>query len=120
MFIYSVRASSIKFFGVIVLTLATLVGILAISRAAEAQSVVSTSVTFSGIATNEDRIAFINQFGLKVSGEGEALEFSVPADFDRVISGYNELQKMYSLSAGSVSCNSSPYSLQGRDRYCKH
>ncbi len=98
MFVYSIRASTIKFFGIIVLTLAVLVGILVFGSSAEATSAVSTSLSFSGVSTNEDRIAFISQFGIKVDEVGfECAEFSVPEDFDRVISGYNELQRMQGL-----------------------
>jgi hypothetical protein len=100
MFIYSMRASSVKFFSVIVLTLAVLTGLLVFGRGEEVTVYASSvEVDFSGIKTNEDRIRFISQFGVKVEGEpSESEEFRVPEDFDRVIAGYNEIQKKQGLN----------------------
>ena len=99
MFIYSVRASTIRFFSVIVLTLAVLVGILVFGGDEKASVfAASAKVDFSGIKTNEDRVAFISECGVKVKSEAvEAVEFRVPENFDRVISGYNEIQKSQGL-----------------------
>jgi len=100
MFIYSMRASSVKFFSVIALTLAVLVGLLVFGRGSgDTVYASSTDVDFSGIKTNEDRLAFISQFGIKVEGEpSETEEFRVPDNFDRVIVGYNEIQKKQGLN----------------------
>lgn len=100
MFIYSMRASSVKFFSVIVLTLAVLTGLLVFGRGDEVTVYAnSVEVDFSGIKTNEDRIRFISQFGVKVETEPcDSEEFRVPADFDRVIAGYNEIQKKQGLN----------------------
>jgi hypothetical protein len=97
MFIYSVRASSIKFFLVLILALSLLLGLLVLGRA-ETVGASSNAISFEGIKTNEDRIKFISQFGLTVKeSEKEAVEFSVPSDFDRIISGYNEIQRSQGL-----------------------
>ena len=100
MFIYSMRASSVKFFSVIVLTLAVLAGLLVFGRGEDVTVYASSvDIDFSGIKTNDDRIRFISQFGVKVSGEPiETEEFRVPEDFDRVIAGYNEIQKKQGLN----------------------
>ena len=98
MFIYSVRASTIRFFAVIALTLAVLIGVLAFGGGADSVSAASGAVSFSGVKTNEERVAFISQFGIKVDTEPEETEeFRVPENFDRVISGYNEIQKSQGL-----------------------
>ena len=99
MFIYSIRASTVKLFGVMALAVALLVGI-AVSGSANSVSASSsaTEIDFSGIKTNEDRVKFIENFGINVDGtpvEEEA--FRMPEDFDRVILGYNELQKKQGL-----------------------
>ena len=97
MFVYSIRASTIKFFIVIVLTLAILVGIFAVSEFTEV-SAASQAVNFSGIKTSEDRIEFISQFIPEISGEEvERVEFSIPENFDRVLRSYNEIQKAQGL-----------------------
>ena len=98
MFIYSVRASTIKFFTVIALTLAVLVGLLAFGNSQTYVSASSGNINFSGIKTNEDRVGFISQFDVKVKEEPiETETFSVPENFDRIISGYNEIQKAQGL-----------------------
>ena len=100
MFIYSMRASSVKFFSVIVLTLAVLVGLVVFGKGGgEAVYASSADVDFSGIKTDEDRVRFISQFGIKVSEEPtETEEFRVPENFDRIIAGYNEIQKKQGLN----------------------
>lgn len=99
MFVYSVRASTIKFFSVIVLTLLVLVGILALGSSAEdSVYTASSNIDFSGVKTNDERVGFISQFGITVNPEPkEEEEFRVPENFDRVISGYNEIQKKQGL-----------------------
>ena len=99
MFIYSMRASSVKFFSVIALTLAVLVGLLVFGRGDGGTVYASSAdVDFSGIKTEEDRVRFISQFDIKVKGEPvETEEFRVPDNFDRVIAGYNEIQKKQGL-----------------------
>ena len=98
MFIYSVRASSLKFFLVILLTLSLLIGILIVTGEERAVSASSDAVSFENIKTNEERIAFINKAGYEV-GESELdkKEFTVPRDFDLIINGYNEIQKRQGL-----------------------
>ncbi len=99
MFIYSIRGSTVKLFGVMALAIVLLFGI-ALSGSANSISASSsaTEIDFSGIKTNEDRVKFIENFGIKVDEtpvEEEA--FRMPENFDRVILGYNELQKKQGL-----------------------
>ena len=99
MFIYSVRASKLKFFAVIALTVAVLVGAIAIGNSRVAAASADVGIKFSGIKTNEDRIEFISQFGIEVTGEpSEAVKFTVPKEFDKVIAKYNEIQKAQGLN----------------------
>ena len=98
MFIYSVRASSVKFFSVIFLTLALVFGFLIFGGQSTAAVTVGADISLGGIKTNEDRLEFISQFGISVSGEAKESEsFSVPEKFDRVLSAYNEIQKSQGL-----------------------
>ncbi len=101
MFIYSMRVSSVKFFSVIALTLAVLVGLLVFGgNDGETVYASSADIDFSGIITDEDRVRFISQFGIKLKSEQptETEDFRVPESFDRVISGYNEIQKKQGLN----------------------
>lgn len=98
MFVYSVRASTVRFFAVIVLTLLVLVGAIALGNTGAVAAYADGSVSFSGIKTNEDRLEFISQFGIQVAGEAkEEKVFTVPENFDRIIAGYNEIQKEQGL-----------------------
>lgn len=98
MFVYSVRGSTVKFFAVIVLTLAVLVGVLTLGTNSALAVSGNSDISFGGIKTNEDRIAFIAQFGITVSGEPkETVDFSVPESFDLVLMRYNEIQRSQGL-----------------------
>lgn len=98
MFIYSVRASTLRFFAVIILTLAMLLGIVFFARSEAAAASAGTEIDFSGIKTNEDRLAFISKFVSGVSGEpSESESFSIPENFDRIMLSYNEIQKSQGL-----------------------
>ncbi len=97
MFVYSFRASTVKFFAVIAFAIVALVGLLLLGGG-DSVAAASSTVDFSGIKTNEDRIAFIEQFGIKVGeSETESVEFRIPENFDRVVAGYNEIQKRQGL-----------------------
>ena len=99
MFIYSIRASTIKVCGVILLFAVILTGLVISGRdgVVSASSSV-TEVDFSGIKTKDDRIEFISDFGIKVDPDSEnEVAFRMPESFDRVILGYNELQKKQGL-----------------------
>ena len=99
MFVYSVRASTVKFFSLICICLAVLVALTALNSGTTVYaSVNGESISFSGIKTEEDRQRFISAFGIRVSGEPEVTEqFSMPENFDKVLLGYNELQKQQGL-----------------------
>jgi hypothetical protein len=99
MFIYSVRASTVKLIA-LTLFLAVIVGALAISTEAGTVSAVSlaTEIDYSGVKTKEKRIDFMKNFGILVDeGSEEEEAFRMPENFDRVILGYNQLQKKQGL-----------------------
>ena len=52
MFVYSVRASTVKFFAVIVLTLGVLVGAIVISNSGAVAASADGSINFGNIKTN--------------------------------------------------------------------
>ena len=99
MFIYSVRASTIRFFSVIALTLTLLATLLIVgSNTRDSVFASSDTVDFSNVKTNDDRVAFISQFNVNVKeAPTETVDFRVPESFDKVIAGYNEIQKKQGL-----------------------
>ena len=99
MFVYSVRASTLRFALLVIVTL-TVLGILIGVGGAGSVSASSDGVTyrFTGVKDEEGRIAFLSQFGISVKTEGASEEkFTMPDSFDRILVGYNELQKRQGL-----------------------
>ncbi len=99
MFVYSLRASTLKFFGVTTLAIVALVTLLIFIPTAEptiSSGVLETveQVKFDKIKTAEDRIAFLRQFGWEVEAAPiEEAEVTIPAEFDKIYQSYNELQR---------------------------
>ncbi len=106
MFIYSLRANTLKFFGVVgvaVIALITLIAFIpgyepVVTSSDTTTLNASSEVSFDKIKTNEDRIAFLSQFGWQVDATPvEEAEVVIPEEFDKVFTGYNELQKKQGL-----------------------
>lgn len=99
MFVYSVKASSIRFFGVIFLSVALLAALILLVPAYESPGVgVSGSVSYEKVKTNEDRVKFLSDFGWTVNERPvESREVTIPEEFDAVFVEYNNLQKLQGL-----------------------
>lgn len=99
MFVYSLRASTLKFFAVVCVALVALITLIAFvpnfeGSYATASAEQSGSYSYEKIKTNEDRVNFLSQFGWQVKGDPVSTEkVSVPDTFDKVLMGYNEIQK---------------------------
>ena len=97
MFICTVRAQTVRFAGVLCLALAILFGVAVIADAGAAivppEETVET-VSFSSVKTDEHRLKLLTDLGWKTTGEVvEEESFTLPETFDRVLLGYNEIQK---------------------------
>ena len=98
MFIYSVRGTTVKLLGVIAMALVLLFVFASVGEESVLSSVGGSTVNYGGINTNADRVAFIEGRGIKVNPEAKIEEsFAVPDSFDRIIAGYNEIQKSQGL-----------------------
>lgn len=101
MFIYSLRASTLKFFAVVCVALVGLITLIAFIPAyGQDSEAVSTDVDidYDGIKTNEDRVEFLGQFGWEVNPNvKESVEVTIPSEFDKIFTGYNEIQKRQGL-----------------------
>ena len=101
MFICSVRASTIKFFSAVAVSLAVLIMLLALvepAAIATAGNPYVETVNYSGIKTEEDRKNFLSDLGWTVSGAPVYEKtFTLPDTFDRVMQGYNEIQRAQGL-----------------------
>jgi len=115
MFICSLRAGTLRFFGVIALALAVLVTLIAFVpalspvRATAAEP--AEAHDFEKAGTNEERVAFLASFGYQVQPEPtESEKVTVPRNFDKVFAAYNELQKKQGLDLA-------PYAGKTVERY---
>ena len=104
MFVYSMRAGTVRFFGVLCVALAVLVALIAFvpelqpAAAANGEPAETVTVHYDGIRTNEERLAFLAQFGWEVQEEPlESTTVTIPAEFDKVFASYNEMQRAQGL-----------------------
>lgn len=100
MFIYSFKASTIRFFAIIVLSVAAIITLVALIPEYEPASVYTESekISYSKISTNEDRRDFLAQFGWETSEMAlDEAEVKIPSKFDTVYESYNTLQKKQGL-----------------------
>ncbi len=103
MFICSMKASTLRAVGVVGISVVALVVLLSNIPTYEPTSSSlmyseSANYNYSQIKTNEDRIAFIKQFGWEVEGTPiEEKGVTIPTEFDKIFVSYNELQKQQGL-----------------------
>ena len=110
MFIYSFRAATLKFFGIIAITLVALIAIIAfVPVYAEGGNLSNndTPVNVSGgdkeysydkVKSSADAANFLAQFGWTVDGANvKSAEVVIPAEFDKVFAAYNEIQRAQGL-----------------------
>ena len=103
MFIYSLRASTLKFFAVVCVALVTLITLIAfVPTYGEGGGDVLTSgeveINYDKIKTEQDRAKFLSQFGWEIkTPEVTSGEVTIPSEFDKVFTGYNEIQKRQGL-----------------------
>ena len=108
MFIYSFRAASLKFFGIIAVTLVALIAIIAFvpvyaqGGIADAPTVSTTdknvSYSYDKIKDTSGVVEFLAQFGWTVDGAtAQSAKVTIPDEFDKVFAAYNEIQKKQGL-----------------------
>ena len=107
MFIYSMRANTLKFFAVICLALTALIALVAfvptyVSNDDTAQVGANVSYNYEKIKSNDDRINFLKQFGWEVEAQPiKEQQVTIPKDFDKVFAAYNEIQRKQGLNLSS-------------------
>jgi len=105
MFVYSLKASTLKFFGIICVAMVALITLIVFIPTYDADAgdvAAGATVNYSKIKNDEDRIAFLKQFGWEVNPVAvEVKETKIPREFDKVFSTYNEIQKRQGLDLES-------------------
>ena len=102
MFVYSIRATTIKFFGVICVALAALITLIAfVPTYVESSAQTGTEggeISYDKVKSVEDAQKFLAQFGWEVdAATAKTVQVTMPAEFDKVFVGYNDLQKRQGL-----------------------
>lgn len=104
MFVYSFRAGTLKFFGVICLSLVLIIALVAFVPTLADNSVAanasgeSADYSYDKVKGASDVVNFLSQFGWTVNGSViERQEVTIPEEFDKVFASYNEIQKEQGL-----------------------
>ena len=103
MFVYSLRASTVRILGVVCVALVGIIALVAfvptyvtagsVDTAVGQVSSEAVNVKYDKIKTEQDVVAFLQQFGWQVEGKAiEVEDVTVPAEFDKVYAGYNQVQ----------------------------
>ena len=104
MFVYSLRAGTVKLVGVICVALTVLITLIAFVPTYSMDDSAMTgaaavSYSYDKVKTTDDVIQFLSQFGWQVEGEPvEIKTVTIPAEFDKVFAAYNEIQKAQGLN----------------------
>ena len=99
MFVCSLRASTLKFFSVVAISLAALLVLVALVPSYGEEENVTAGYVYEKIRGEDDAEEFLGQFGWVVDAEPlEVTEVVMPDEFDKVFSAYNEIQKEQGLN----------------------
>lgn len=101
MFICSVKATTLRFFGIILLSITALVGMAVFHMRGMTVDAAADAVRFDGIRTETDRREFLSSLGYTAEGDAKTtVEYTLPKALDAVLLGYNEIQKQQGLDLG--------------------
>ena len=99
MFIYSVKASNLKYLAVMALCAVAIVScvLLIPDNTAESYTVGAAERTagdFKNVKSNDDRVEFLESYGWEIDPNAvEIVEVVIPSEFDDVYEEYNVIQK---------------------------
>jgi hypothetical protein len=97
MFIYSVRASTLRFAAIVAVGIAVFVALFVFIPPYEETplGVEAAAVSYDNIKTDEQRRAFLSSLGYEASSAPcESASVKIPREFDKIYAGYNEMQKV--------------------------
>lgn len=103
MFIYSIKSSTLKFFGIVsvaVIALMALTFLVPTYSEATTKEIISLNenISFENVKSSKDCIDFLSQYGWQVDDIlVEECEITIPKEFDKVLTTYNEIQKQQGL-----------------------
>ena len=100
MFVYTMKASGLKFFAVVAVSVALLAALIAILPAVNAESdAAAVNTDFRNISDEYDMVEFLKQFGYEVDPVPvEKLTVLIPDEFNSVFEKYNRIQRAQGLN----------------------
>ncbi len=94
MFICTVRAQTVRLMAVVCVAVVLLLGLAIVADAGGLPDGAVEAISYSKIKTEEDRLGFLSSLGWQTTGVVvEEERFTLPETFDRVLLGYNEIQR---------------------------
>lgn len=99
MFVCTVRGSSVRFLLLLVLSVTAFLAIVLLGGQESVFAMADgETIRYSGVKSEEARIDFLKQFEIEVAPESVKEEsFTMGESLDRVLLGYNEMQKKQGL-----------------------
>ena len=98
MFITTLRINTLKLIGITALSVLVVAALVIFVPTYESTSA-SNGISYEKVYSNSDRVEFLSGFGWEVAQTPiEEVEVSIPAEFDTVYIGYNEIQKAQGLN----------------------
>ncbi len=100
MFVYTMRAGTVKFFAVLTVAIALLVTLVVMVPTYETQAAMeSVETKYDKIKSDDDVEKFLSGFGWSVGDTpSEKTDVTVPDEFDKIFTAYNEIQRRQGLS----------------------
>ena len=100
MFVYTMKASGLKFFAVVALSVAILSLTISVLPAVNAASdVANVSTDFKNISDESDMVNFLKQFGYETeTNPVNVYELEIPEEFNTIYEKYNEIQRAQGLN----------------------
>ena len=99
MFVYSLRASTLRFFAVIAVSLAVLFVLITFVPTYAVETEQTASYSYEKVKSEDDAEKFLAQFGWIVDASPvEVTQVTMPDEFDKIFGAYNEIQKEQGLN----------------------
>lgn len=100
MFVYTMKASGLKFFAVVAISVVVLVSAVGILPSVSASvDVANVSTDYKNISTEEQMVEFLSKLGYEAEPvPADVFEIQIPNNFNSIYEKYNELQRSQGLN----------------------
>ena len=100
MFVYTMKASGVKFFIVLAISVAMLTSAISILPSiSSTKDVACVATDFKNIENEGDMVNFLSNFGYEVDSTPiKVIEIDIPVEFNSVYNKYNDIQRAQGLN----------------------